>query len=103
MLELNEKALSILSVEDTQTYSKKIALVKQMVEDMPTKTIIEAYVEIVKDFTRLAKQYDARQMRSSAGGLRIPISQEQFEQHFRIIGTDGRGRKVGSKNKKDAE
>ena len=105
MTELTEIVIGILEEPSSVSNTGKVAKAKKVVEDLPTKTIIESYIDLVRDFQCLSKQNDARQMRGSAGGVKIAISKEQFECHFRIIGEDGRGRRVGSKNgvRKDAE
>ena len=99
MTELNEKAIAILQQQDTETFSKKRSKVRLMLDDTPMKDIIEGYMELLTE----VNQWRNREIRQQVEITKIPISQEVFEQHFRIIGTDGRGRRVGSKNKKDAE
>lgn len=100
MTELNEKALAILQQQDTETFSKKRSKVRLMLDNTPTKDIIDGYMELLTE----VNQWRSREVRQQQVEItKIPITQEQFEQMFRIIGADGRGRKVGSKNKKDAE
>lgn len=102
MTELNDKALAILQQQDTQTFSKKKGKVRLMLDDTPMKDIIEGYMELLTE----VNQWRNREVRQQQVEItKIPITQEQFEQMFRIIGTDGRGRRVGSKNgvRKDAE
>lgn len=99
MTELNDKALATLQQQDTETFSKKRSKVRIMLDDASMKDIIESYMELLTE----VNQWRSREIRQQVEITKIPISQEQFEQHFRIIGTDGRGRRVGSKNKKDAE
>lgn len=101
MTELNEKAIAILQQQDTETFSKKRSKVRLMLDDAPMKDIIEGYMELLTE----VNQWRNREVRQQVEITKIPISQEAFEQHFRIIGTDGRGRRVGSKNgvRKDAE
>lgn len=102
MTELNDKAIAIMQQQDTATFSKKRSQVRIMLDNTPTKEIIEGYMELLTE----VNQWRSREVRQQPIEItKIPISQEQFEQHFRIIGADGRGRKVGSKNgvRKDAE
>lgn len=99
MTELNEKAIAILQQQDTETFSKKRSKVRLMLDDTPMKDIIEGYMELLTE----VNQWRSREIRQQVEITKIPITQQQFDQLFRIIGTDGRGRKVGSKNKKDAE
>ena len=99
MTELNDKALAILQQQDTETFSKKRSKVRLMLDDTPMKDIIEGYMELLTE----VNQWRSREIRQQVEITKIAITKEQFDQLFRIIGTDGRGRKVGSKNKKDAE
>ena len=100
MTELNEKAIAILQQQDTQTFSKKRSQVRLMLDDTPMKDIIEGYMELLTE----VNQWRSREIRQQPVEItKIPITQLQFDQMFRIIGADGRGRKVGSKNKKDTE
>lgn len=102
MTELNDKAISILQQQDTQTFSKKRSQVRLMLDDTPMKDIIEGYMELLTEVNQWRSR-EIRQQQQQVEITKIPITQQQFDQLFRIIGTDGRGRKVGSKNKKDAE
>ena len=99
MTELNEKALATLQQQDTETFSKKRSKVRLMLDDTPMRDIIESYMELLTE----VNQWRNREVRQQVEITKIPITKEQFDQMFRIIGADGRGRKVGSKNKKDAE
>ena len=101
MTELNEKALAILQQQDTETFSKKRSKVRLMLDDAPMKDIIEGYMELLTE----VNQWRNIQERQQVEITKIPITKEQFDQMFRIIGTDGRGRRVGSKNgvRKDTE
>lgn len=99
MTELNDKALATLQQQDTETFSKKRSKVRLMLDDTPMKDIIEGYMELLTE----VNQWRSREIRQQVEITKIPITKEQFDQMFRIIGTDGRGRRVGSKNKKDAE
>lgn len=101
MTELNDKALATLQQQDTETFSKKRSKVRLMLDDAPMKDIIESYMELLTE----VNQWRSREIRQQVEITKIPITKEQFDQMFRIIGTDGRGRRVGSKNgvRKDAE
>lgn len=102
MTELNEKAIAILQQQDTQTFSKKRSQVRLMLDDTPMKDIIEGYMELLTEVNQWRSRQE-REQQQQVEITKIAITKEQFDQLFRIIGTDGRGRKVGSKNKKDAE
>jgi hypothetical protein len=101
MTELNDKAIAILQQQDTETFSKKRSKVRLMLDDAPMKEIIDGYMELLTE----VNQWRSREIRQQVEITKIPITQQQFDQMFRIIGTDGRGRRVGSKNgvRKDAE
>ena len=101
MTELNEKTIAILQQQDTQTFSKKRSQVRLMLDDTPMKDIIEGYMELLTEVNQWRSRQEREQQQVEI--TKIAITKEQFDQLFRIIGTDGRGRKVGSKNKKDAE
>lgn len=102
MTELNEKTIAILQQQDTQTFSKKRSQVRLMLDDTPMKDIIEGYMELLTEVNQWRSR-EIRQQQQQVEITKIPITQLQFDQMFRIIGADGRGRKVGSKNKKYTE
>lgn len=102
MTELNDKALATLQQQDTETFSKKKSKVRLMLDDAPMKDIIDGYMELLTEVNQWRNRQE-RQQQQQVEITKIPITKEQFDQMFRIIGTDGRGRRVGSKNKKDAE
>ena len=101
MTELNDKAIAILQQQDTETFSKKKSKVRLMLDDTPMKDIFDGYMELLTE----VNQSRNREIRQQVEITKIAITKEQFDQLFRIIGTDGRGRRVGSKNgvRKDAE
>lgn len=103
MTELNDKALATLQQQDTETFSKKRSKVRLMLDDAPMKDIIESYMELLTEVNQCRSRQEKQQQQVEI--TKIPITKEQFDQMFRIIGTDGRGRRVGSKNgvRKDAE
>ena len=99
MTELNDKAIAILQQQDTETFSKKRSKVRLMLDDAPMKDIIESYMELLTEVNQWRNRQE-RQQQQQVEITKIPITKEQFDQMFRIIGADGRGRKP---NKKDAE
>ena len=101
MTELNEKTIAILQQQDTQTFSKKRSQVRLMLDDTPMKDIIEGYMELLTEVNQWRSRQEKQQQQVEI--TKIAITKEQFDQMFRIIGADGRGRKVGSKNKKYTE
>ena len=94
MTELNDKTIAVLQQQDTATYSKKRSQVRAILEDTPTKEIVESYMELLLEVV----QGKNRNTKQSVEINKIPITQEQFDQMFRIIGADGRGRKPSKKN-----
>lgn len=76
MIKINNK-----QIKELQNGTLKAdALVDVLIDGYPVREIAEAFVELLA-------------MKGSPTVDKIAISKETFEQHFRFIGEDGRGRK----------